>query len=259
MRVGAAALLVALCMGEYLWASEKSGAIFGIEAGSTPRLEASTLGASSHAPLASLGVKYGARHYFNQLLGISLYLPLEGGYSSLRGGDFAFASIGMGGDLLLDFGVYRGLGLFVGGEMAWARYWLGSGGVDGAQSRVHAGLALNLSPRLRVQGGVKYLPFSPLCEGRSTDRANGGNYGVFVGIAIGLDNSQITQEQRAREERYRREKEEEDRRIASYRSKYGYYYDYGSQGSSAESGFSAFLRAIFSSSQSSQNTQGTKK
>lgn len=191
-----------------LLGNEKSGAFFAIGGGYAPKIpyqvsapDNST--AISSVPLYAGGIKYGARHYFNNNWGLRLYLPIQGGFSRFDEGyspaKARFVSAGMGGDILFDIGSSKSsVGIFAGGEVNYAYYWLDSTDSKGIQTEVHFGLALNFTPRFSINIGMKQYINRPTQE-KTPLSSSLRDYGGFVDFIFALDNSNISSSSRAQD------------------------------------------------------------
>lgn len=211
-----------------LFAHEKSSAFFAIGGSYMPKLAYEFHADKPTAPLYGAGVKYGAKYYFNNALGLRLYIPIQAGYAhfgkTYNPSNTSFVSAGMGGDILLDLGSSKSsIGLFSGGEVHYAYYWLGESNPAGVQTQVHAGLALNLNPSFAINMGIKRFINRP--EHRhSSLRDSLSKYGVFVDFLFMLDNSQISSQQvrnqQLKEQRRAQRMEEERQRLRNSQSIY---------------------------------------
>lgn len=235
--------LVLLCTAQDT--DTKNGAFFAIGGSYTPQMHYDIESSALKTPLYTGGIKYGARHYFGNMLGLRLYIPIEGGHSNF--GDVynptnaSFASIGMGGDILFDIGSSRlSIGIFAGGEVGYAYYWLDSMHARGVQSNVHLGIALNFNPRFALHLGVKQYINRPQQE-KLAISSSISDYGGFVDFVFKLDNGNISREQALRNEIYEKQAKErslaEEQRISQAQS---------SSAGSASSG-NGFLGAFFGS------------
>ncbi|CUU39793.1 outer membrane beta-barrel protein [Helicobacter typhlonius] len=197
-----------------LLGNEKNGAFFAIGGGYTPQIpyQVTTPNnntATSSVPLYTGGIKYGAKHYFNNNLGLRLYLPIQGGFSQFDEGyspaKARFVSAGMGGDILFDIGSSQSsVGIFAGGEVNYAYYWLDSADSKGIQTQVHFGLALNFTPRFGINIGVRQYINRPAQE-KIPFSSSMRDYGGFVNFVFALNNSNISSsahaQAKARQER----------------------------------------------------------
>ncbi|TLD82116.1 outer membrane beta-barrel protein [Helicobacter sp. MIT 05-5293] len=203
-----------------VWANDKTSAFFSIGAGFVPKIETNLKNENLSSALYTLHLKYGAKYYFNNSFGLSMYIPLEGGYSRFDEQDSinqaSFFSGGVGGDVLLDIGSNRGLGVFLGGELQYSYYWLPNPSLahshKGLQSNVHLGLAVNIHSKFSVRAGVKKYLTRPIQDYQPLSTTNG--YGVFVELLFRIDNSSITHQAQSLQEERRKKAEERAAQMA---------------------------------------------
>lgn len=211
--------------------STKNGAFFAIGGSYAPHISyqlpftESTQTATStvSAPLYSVGIKYGAKHYFGNHFGMRLYLPLYGGYSHFQhseANDIGFVAAGMGGDIHLDIGSSRGMGIFAGGEVSYAYYWLKDANAKGLQTAAHIGLSLHFHPRFCMQLGLKHYFDRPKQERLTLDSAL-DNYTAFVDFVFTFDNSDISHSYALREQQREKKRKEREAAQAQKRAIYG--------------------------------------
>lgn len=202
------------------YANDKTSAFFSVGAGFVPKIQTHLTNENLSSPLYTLHLKYGARYYFNDLFGLSMYIPLEGGYSHFGKQDSikqdSFFSGGVGGDILLDIGSNKGLGIFFGGELHYSYYWLSDSSQvsnhKGSQSHIHFGLAVKTHSKFSVRAGVKKYLARPVQDYQPLNTISG--YGVFVDLLFGIDNSSITYQAQLVQEERRKKAEEKAAQMA---------------------------------------------
>ena len=282
MRYVCVTSLVSLCLcGSALFGSDevsgsiKNGAFFAIGGSYTPQIPYNVLSLVdsqtqiTRTALYGGGIKYGAKHYFGNALGLRLYVPLQAGYSRFDAGysskNATFAALGMGGDILFDIGSSRkSIGIFAGGEVSYAYYWLGGSNAKGLQTEVHTGVSLNFNPHFTLQMGIKHYIDRP-SQARLALGSSWRDYGAFVDFVFSLDNSDISRSYALREEARQKAKEqqakEEAARIAAHnRNIYangGVVYGSSNPGGGMSAFFGALLGGLLGSSTNADNRGGS--